>query len=160
MSSISISSTIKKKTEPKDVFDDEFLTSKDLALQPITFFYESNSNLEEIPVKGRHLSLKSKKTEKDKKSDRSRKSRKSHKSQKSQKSQKSTSNTNKKSEKRKSVRESQVYSSNIVIIQNDEENDDCSSTDPIEKEVAKLHNIIQINNLRTNEKRQPIDYGF
>lgn len=30
----------------------------------------------------------------------------------------------------------------------------------LEKEVAKLHNIIQINNLRTNEKRQPIDYGF
>ena len=64
MSSISISSTMKKKTEPKDVFDDEFLISKDLALQPITFFYESNSNLEEIPVKGRHLSLKSKKNRK------------------------------------------------------------------------------------------------
>lgn len=153
MSSISISSTMKKKTEPKDVFDDEFLTSKDLALQPITFFYESNSNLEEIPVKGRHLSLKSKKTEKDKKSDRSRKSRKSHKSQKSQKSQKSTSNTNKKSEKRKSVRESQVYSSNIVIIQNDEENDDCSSTDPIEKEVAKLKKLMS----KSKEKKKKIN---
>ncbi len=30
----------------------------------------------------------------------------------------------------------------------------------LEKEVNRLKNIIRINNLRTNEKRQPIDYGF
>lgn len=133
MSSISISSKMKKKEEPKNVFDDEFLTSKDLALQPITFFYESNFNLEELPIKEKHLSLKSKKVEKDKKSESSRKT---------QKSQKSTSNTNKRSERRKSMRDSQIYSSNIVIIYNDDENDDCSSTDPIEKEVAKLKKLM------------------
>ena len=150
MSSISISSNMKKKAEPKDVFDDEFLTSKDLALQPITFFYESNSNLEEIPIKERHLSLKTKKFEKDKKSDRSKKSRKSHKSQKSQKSQKSTSNTNKKSEKRKTM--TQLFSSNIVIINNDDENDDCSSTDPIEKEVAKLKKLMSKSKEKNKKK--------
>ena len=145
MSSNSISSKMKKKEEPRNIFDDEFLTSKDLALQPITFFYESNNNLEEIPIKERHLSLKSKRVEKEQKPESSRKS------QKSQKSQKSTSNTNKKSEKRKSMRDSQVYSSNIVIIHNDDdENDDCSYTDPIEKEVEKLKKLMS----KSKEKKK------
>jgi len=147
MSSNQIHPKMKKKKEPKDTFDDQFLISKDLALQPITFFYESDFNLEEAPIKERHLSLKSKKVEKDKKSDRSRKSRKSNKSQKSQKSQKSTSNTNRKSEKRKSM--TQVYSSNIVIINNDDgdENDnDC----PIEKEIAKLKKLMS----KSKEKKK------
>ena len=148
MSSNSISSKMKKKEEPKNVFDEEFLASKDLALQPIDFFNESNINLEEPPIKQRHLSLKSKRLEKDKKSERSRKS------QKSQKSQKSTSNTNKKSERRRSVsaRDSQVYNSNIVIVHNDDENEDCSSTDPIEKEVAKLKKLISKNKEKKKKK--------
>jgi len=150
MSSNSINPKMKKKKELKDTFDNEFLISKDLALQPITFFYESNSNLEEMPIKERHLSLKSKRVEKNKKSDRSRKSEKSNKSQKSQKSQKSTSNTNKKTDKRKSM--TQIYSSNIVIINNDddEENDNSSSADPIEKEVAKLKKLIS----KSKEKKK------
>ena len=145
MSSNSISSKMKKKEEPRNIFDDEFLSSKDLALQPITFFYESNINLEEIPIKERHLSLKSKRAEKEQKPESSRKS------QKSQKSQKSTSNTNKKSEKRKSMRDSQIYSSNIVIIHNDDdENDDCPYTDPIEKEVEKLKKLMS----KSKEKKK------
>ena len=139
----------RKKIEPINHFNEDFLISKDKALEPIKFFLEiEEDDLYINQNKIRHLSLRVKKeknkekekesekekgteSEKDKGTERTKKSRKSHKSQKS------TSNTNKKSAPKKSLKDSQIYNSNIVIVQ-DEEDDDCSSTDPIEKEVEKL----------------------
>ena len=140
---------LKNISEPINKFDEVFLQSKDLALQPITFFIESDCDLKELPTKSNHLSLSHKKqynriksSERSKKSKKSEKSEKSKKSsQKSLKSQKSTSNTNKKSATRKRSfnNDSHIYSSNIVIVHND---DDCSSTDPIEKEVLKFKRMM------------------
>ena len=140
---------LKGISEPINKFDEVFLQSKDLALQPITFFFESDCDLKELPTKSNHLSLShknhynrkksSQRSKKSKKSEKSEKSRKS--SQKSLKSQKSTSNTNKKSATRKRSfnNDSNIYSSNIVIVYND---DDCSSTDPIEKELQKFKRMM------------------
>ena len=147
---------IKNIKEPINHFDDEFLNSKDLALQPISFLFESDCDLNDLTSKTKHLSLKHKnKYEKQKSSDRSKRSKNTQKSEKSEKSekskktkkssqkslnsQKSTSNTNKKLNSKKTFKESNLYSSNIVIVHND---DDCSSTDPIEKEVEKLKKLI------------------
>ena len=121
-------------------FVNEFLTSKDKALEPIKFLFENDEDLDLSP-KVRHLSIKAKK---DRKSDRS--------SKKSKKSKNSTNNTNKKSARRKSARESQLYSSNIVIVHNDEEEDEESSTDPIEKEVEKLQKLMSKS--RTKKKKR------
>ncbi len=118
-----------QKSESINQFVDEFLTSKDKALEPIKFLFDNDENID-LGAKVRHLSIKAKK---EKKSDRSKKSKKS---------QKSTSNTNKKSARKKSLRDSQLYSSNIVIVYNDEEEDEDSSTDPIEKEVEKLKKLM------------------
>ena len=143
---------LKDISEPINKFDEIFLQSKDLALQPITFFIESDCDLKELPTKSNHLSLShknhynrkksSQRSKKSKKSEKSEKSRKS--SQKSLKSQKSTSNTNKKSATRKRSfnNDSNIYSSNIVIVYND---DDCSSTDPIEKEIQKFKRMMSKN---------------
>ena len=120
-------------------FVNEFLTSKDKALEPIKFLFENDEDLDLSP-KVRHLSIKVKK---DKRTDGSKKSRKSK---------GSTSNTNKKSARRKSVRDSQLYSSNIVIVHNDEEEDEKSSTDPIEKEVEKLQKLMSKS--RTKKKKR------
>ena len=121
-------------------FVNEFLTSKDKALEPIKFLFENDEDLDLSP-KVRHLSIKEKK---DRKSDRS--------SKKSKKSKNSTNNTNKKSARRKSARESQLYSSNIVIVHNDEEENEESSTDPIEKEVEKLQKLMSKS--RTKKKKR------
>ena len=121
-------------------FVNEFLTSKDKALEPIKFLFENDEDLDLSP-KVRHLSIKAKK---DRKSDRS--------SKKSKKSKNSTNNTNKKSARRKSARESQLYSSNIVIVHNDEEENEESSTDPIEKEVEKLQKLMSKS--RTKKKKR------
>ena len=166
MSKKSINSSLNKKVrEPLNHFDDNFLHSKDLALQPITFFFESDCALEEISSKARHLSLntnelKKKKTSKNKrkskksiKSNKSQKSKKS--SQKSQDSQKSTSNTNKKKVNQKnSIKDSCLYNSNIVIIH--QEDDDCSSSDPIEKEVAKLKKLMSKSRDKKNKKTNKV----
>ena len=121
-------------------FVNEFLSSKDKALEPIKFLFENDEDLDLSP-KVRHLSIKAKK---DRKSDRS--------SKKSKKSKNSTNNTNKKSARRKSARESQLYSSNIVIVHNDEEENEESSTDPIEKEVEKLQKLMSKS--RTKKKKR------
>ena len=146
-----LNSSWRKKIEPINHFDEDFLISKDKALQPIIFFLENEEDdLNINQNKVRHLSLrvkkesykeKEKESEKEKGTERTKKSKKSQKSQKSHKSQKSTSNTNKKSARKKSIRDSQLYNSNIVIV-HDEEDDDCSSTDPIEKEVEKLNKLM------------------
>ena len=160
MSKKSLIQKTRKKKEPINIFDDKFLKSKDIALQPITIFFEISSELEEIPSKTRYLSLehiptieKGKISDRSKKSGKSRKSKrssqKSEKSEKSEKSksQKSTNVTNKKNNKRKSYKDSEKYNSNVVIVHHD---DDCSSTDPIEKEVAKLKRLLS----KSKEKKK------
>ena len=133
----------KKKRNLINYFNEDFLNSKDEALQPITLFFE-NIDILDIPQdKINNFRIQEKK--KEKKSDNSKKS------QNFQNSQKSTSNPNKKSEKRKSITDSQIYSSNIVIVQN-EENEDLSPTDLIEKEVEKLKRIMSRN--REKKKRR------
>ena len=124
-----LNKSVIQKSESINKFVDEFLTSKDRALEPIKFLFENEEEMDLSP-KVRHLSIKVKK---DKRTDGSKKSRKSK---------GSTSNTNKKSARRKSIRESQLYSSNIVIVHNDEEEEENSSTDPIEKEVEKLQKLM------------------
>ena len=138
----------KKKRNLINYFNEDFLNSKDEALQPITLFFENIDILDVPQDKINYFRLHEKEKEKEKKSDNS---KKSNKSQNLQNSQKSTSNPNKKSEKRKSITDSQIYSSNIVIVQN-EENEDLSPTDPIEKEVEKLKRIMSRN--REKKKRR------
>ena len=118
-----------KKLGSINQFVDEFLNSKDKALEPIKFLFENDEDFD-ISPKVRHLSIKVKK---EKRTDRSKKSKKS---------QKSTSNTNKKSTRKKSVKDSQLYSSNIVIVHNDEDEEENSSIDPIGKEVEKLKKLM------------------
>ena len=124
-----LNKSVIQKSESINKFVDEFLNSKDRALEPIKFLFDNEEEIDLSP-KVRHLSIKVKK---DKRTDGSKKSRKSK---------GSTSNTNKKSARRKSIRESQLYSSNIVIVHNDEEGEENSSTDPIEKEVEKLQKLM------------------
>ena len=124
-----LNKSVVQKSESINKFVDEFLNSKDRALEPIKFLFDNEEEIDLSP-KVRHLSIKVKK---DKRTDGSKKSRKSK---------GSTSNTNKKSARRKSIRESQLYSSNIVIVHNDEEGEENSSTDPIEKEVEKLQKLM------------------
>ena len=133
----------KKKRNLINYFNEDFLNSKDEALQPITLFFE-NIDILDIP-QDKINNFRIQEKEKEKKSDNSKKS------QNFQNSQRSTSNSNKKSEKRKSITDSQIYSSNIVIVQN-EENEDLSPTDPIEKEVEKLKRIMSRN--REKKKRR------
>lgn len=144
---MSLKSSLKNNIDSFDEFSNWFLKSKDIALQPISFIFESECNLER--EKKKHLSLKSvKQLNEEKKSSRSKKSKKSKKSQKSentQKSQKSTSNTSKKPRKRKG--RNSIYNSNVVIVHYDT-NDDCSSTDPIEREVEKLKKLISKNKIK------------
>ena len=124
-----VNKSMVQKSESINKFVNEFLSSKDKALEPIKFLFDNEEEIDLSP-KVRHLSIKVKK---EKKSDSTKKSKKSK---------NSTSNTNKKSARRKSVRDSQLYSSNIVIVHNDEEEDEDSSFDPIEKEVEKLQKLM------------------
>ena len=154
MSKKSQNINIENIKDPINLFS-EFLNSKDLALQPISFLSESDCDLKDSTSKTKHLSLNHKNNyEKKKSSGRSKKSNKTEKSEKlSQKSftsQKSTSNTNK--NRKKSIKESNLYSSNIVIIHDD----DCSSTDPIEREVEKLKKLIAKRERKKEKKRRQI----
>ncbi len=152
MSSISISLQIKNKIEPKNIFDDNFLNSKDIALQPIKYFLNEN-NLIDIPVKEKYLSLKpKKKVKKDKNSERSRKSQTSQQSQKSTSNTKST-NKEKEKSKKKSIKDSQLYSSNIIIVHYDDEEEE-SSTDPIEKEIEKLQKLMSKSKEKEKKKNK------
>ena len=65
------------KKENNDNVDEDFLKSKDIALQPLNMIFEPEIDYEKVNTKSRHLSLK---INKEKKSSRSKKSRKSQKS--------------------------------------------------------------------------------
>ena len=112
MSSNSLKTAWKYKTEPKDIFDDKFLNEKDLALQPINFLLDA-----EIIVDNKNLSL-------DNKKERS---------------------------KKKSLKESDLYDSNIIIIQElSYDESEPTSINQIEKEVEKINKLI----LRKSKKNK------
>ena len=135
MSKDILNKSLRNKTELIDQFDDNFLTSKDLALKPINSLFENELILDIDENKNRNLSLKVKKE--------SQKEIKTFMTKNSEKSQKSTSNTNKKYKKKKSFSESQLYSSNIIIVNYiDEDEENCSSSDPIEKEILKFNRLM------------------
>ena len=138
---MSYNENVKYTIESIDEFDNWFLKSKDLALQPINFLFESECKKERQKTK--HLSIKVEKNYvREFKSSDSKKSKKSkissQKSDNTRKSQKSTSNTNKKPNRKKG--RNSIYNSNVVIVHY--EDDDCSSTDPIQKEVEKLNKLL------------------
>jgi hypothetical protein len=137
----------KFKLEHVNIFDDDFLVSKDEALQPINIFFgsEDKEDLNNSQIKNKKLSLKITKENDEEK--------RSAKSKRSQKSQKSTSNTNKKSARKKSIRNSQLYSSNIIII-NDEEDEDRSPTDPIGKEIEKIKKLMARSKKKKKKKNK------
>ena len=127
-------------------FDNWFLKSKDDALQPINFIFESECKQKKSIVKHLPLNVETGITRKNKRSNskRSKKSTKSsQKTLNTHKSQKSTSNTNKKQTEQKG-RDS-IYNSNVVIVHYDDEGNDDYSMDPIQKEVEKLKKIILKN---------------
>ena len=112
MSSNSLKTAWKYKTEPKDIFDDKFLNEKDLALQPINFLLEA-----EIIVDNKNLSLDNKKER----------------------------------PKKKSLKESDLYDSNIIIIQElSYDESEPTSINQIEKEVEKINKLI----LRKSKKNK------
>ena len=136
---MSFNENAKDTIESIDDFDNWFLKSKDLALQPINFFFESECKRERQKTK--HLSMKVEKNyfRACKSSDSKKSKRSSQKSDNTHKSQKSTSNTNKKSNRKKG--RNSIYNSNVVIVHF--EDDDCSSSsDPIQKEVEKLKKLL------------------
>ena len=112
MSSNSLKTAWKYKTEPKDIFDDKFLNEKDLALQPINFLLDA-----EIIVDNKNLSLDNKKER----------------------------------PKKKSLKESDLYDSNIIIIQElSYDESEPTSINQIEKEVEKINKLI----LRKSKKNK------
>ena len=49
MSSISLNAALKYKNEPINIFDDNFLNEKDLALQPMNFIIDAENFLTFYP---------------------------------------------------------------------------------------------------------------
>lgn len=147
MSKDILNKSLRNKTELIDQFDDDFLTSKDLALKPINSLFENVLILDIDENKNRNLSLKVKKE--------SQKEIKTFMTKNSEKSQKSTSNTNKKYKKKKSFSESQLYSSNIIIVNYiDEDEENCSSSDPIEKEILKFNRLMsKLKEMKRKKKK-------
>ena len=147
MSKDILNKSLRNKTELIDQFDDDFLTSKDLALKPINSLFENELILDIDENKNRNLSLKVKKE--------SQKEIKTFMTKNSEKSQKSTSNTNKKYKKKKSFSESQLYSSNIIIVNYiDEDEENCSSSDPIEKEILKFNRLMsKLKEMKRKKKK-------
>ena len=118
-----LNSIWKVKIDYENIFDEDFLVSKDEALQPINIFFENEE--------GKSTEI----------------------SKRSQKSQKSTSNTNKRSARKKSIRDSQLYDSNIIIV-NDDEEEDRSPTDPIVKEVEKFKKLMAQSKKKKKKKNK------
>ena len=140
-----LNSIWKVKIDYENIFDEDFLVSKDEALQPINIFFENEEDKINNQDKNKHLSLKIiKENEEGKRTERSKRS---------QKSQKSTSNTNKRSARKKSIRDSQLYDSNIIIV-NDDEEEDRSPTDPIVKEVEKFKKLMARSKKKKKKKNK------
>ena len=100
----SLSMPIKLKIQSNDIFDNEFLNDKDMALQPLDFLFELSDKLP----------------------------------------QNNLTNNKKEKPKKKSLKESDLYDSNIIIIHtaSEEEESDPTSFNQIEKEVEKIHKYL------------------
>ena len=139
-----LNSIWKVKIDYENIFDEDFLVSKDEALQPINIFFENEEDKINNQDKNNHLSLKIIKENEEGKS--------TERSKRSQKSQKSTSITNKRSARKKSIRDSQLYNSNIIIVNDGEE--DRSPTDPILKEVEKFKKLMARSKKKKKKKNK------
>ena len=100
----SLSMPIKLKIQSNDIFDNEFLNDKDMALQPLDFLFELSDKLPQNNI----------------------------------------TNNKKEKPKKKSLKESDLYDSNIIIIHtaSEEEESDPTSFNQIEKEVEKIRKYI------------------
>jgi hypothetical protein len=146
MSTITLKSAWKYKIDLINIFDEKFLNEKDIALQPINFILEINDNIIQENVKTKNdsnnnLSIKKSKEEKDKSG-----------SPKVKKSKKSKS---KDTSRKKSIKNtSDLYSSNIVIVNSmTEDGSECSSINKIEREVAKLKRLMSRGRSKKTNKR-------
>ena len=121
MSSISLNAALKYKNEPINIFDDNFLNEKDLALQPMNFIIDAENFLINDNINNKNLLL----------------------------------NTNiKERPKKKSLKESDLYDSNIIIVQEQSDDDESipTSYNQIEKEVEKINKII-LHKLKKNKRK-------
>jgi hypothetical protein len=145
MSTITLKSAWKYKIDLINIFDEKFLNEKDIALQPISLILEINDNIIQENAKTKNNSnnnnilIKKPKEEKDK-------------SSKAKKSKKSKS---KETSRKKSIRNSSdLYSSNIVIVNSmTEDGSGCSSINKIEREVAKLKRLMSRGRSKKTNKR-------
>lgn len=151
MCSVPLNSAWKNKMELIDIFDEKFLNEKNIALQPISFNLDidnnntttNNNNLttDNNSTTSNKIELKESQNSKKKKNKNDEKADSLPKSQKSPKSPKSKQR--KKELKKPSLSNSELYSSNIVIVQSlGDGASNCSSVDPIEKEVEKIKKMM------------------
>ena len=144
MSSITLKSAWKYKIDLINIFDEKFLNEKDIAIQPINFILEINDDIIQENLKKNNsinnkLSIKKSKEEKDK----------------SSKAKKSKKSKNKETPRRKSIKNSSdLYSSNIVIVNSmTEDGSECSSINKLEREVEKLKRMMSRGRSKKNNKK-------
>ena len=123
MSSTSLKTACKFKIEPTNIFDDNFLSEKDFALQPINFWLEAEnllSNENDINrLNNKNLSLQIK----DK-------------------------------YQRKSLKESDLYDSNIIIVHELADEDSASSSsNRLQKEIKKLNKMLRKKKSKNNNSQ-------
>ena len=112
MLSNTFKSSWKKKIEPINCFDNNFLNEKDKALEPLQFLLDSEDILSEKNINNNKLTIKNEK--------------------------------NKGRGKKKSLKESDLYDSNIVIIESVSEDESEPTTfNQIEKQVKKINKLIK-----------------
>ncbi len=133
-----------------NVFDANFVKEKDNALQPISFIFNESNDLnkqvnskEKSTTSMNNLSINNKKVEKDKNSQKTKETSKLKKIE---------------SPKRKSINNSDLYSSNIVIITDKGSKD--SSFDIIEKEVEKLNKMMTKSRSKKKQKKKSVKKGI
>ena len=150
MSNYILKSAWKKKMEIINIFDEKFLNEKDIALQPITFILETSNNLISNNLKNKNLP-----------SNNNTESVKSIKSKNEEKDKSPKINKKNTSKKKKSIRNSGLYSSNIVIVQSitDGDNDGESSFN-IEREVQKIKRMMTKSKSKKNKKKISLPKGL
>ena len=123
MSSTSLKTACKFKIEPTNIFDDNFLSEKDYALQPINFWLEAenllNNENDINRLNNKNLSLQIK----DK-------------------------------YQRKSLKESDLYDSNIIIVHELADEDSASSSsNRLQKEIKKLNKMLRKKKSKNNNSQ-------
>ena len=123
MSSTSLKTACKFKIEPTNIFDDNFLSEKDFALQPINFWLEAenllNNENDINRLNNKNLSLQIK----DK-------------------------------YQRKSLKESDLYDSNIIIVHELADEDSASSSsNRLQKEIKKLNKMLRKKKSKNNNSQ-------